>query len=123
MPHYALYHTGVGRKVPQMIKRKGATIRSKHGLEIPTGFLGPETDEEKKLTGFVFTRFPISPGMRFEVMRRDNYRCCLCGKAAQDGIKLEIDHKVPVAKGGETTTENLWVLCFDCNRGKGTSDL
>jgi hypothetical protein len=123
MPHYALYHTGAGGKVPKMLKRRGTTIKIKHGMEVPTGFIGPETEGETRLSGFVFARQPMSVSMRFEVMRRDNYRCCLCGKSAEDGTRLEIDHKVPVAKGGETTTENLWVLCFDCNRGKGTNDL
>lgn len=58
---------------------------------------------------------------RFKVLKRDGYRCQLCGRSAQDGIELEIDHKVPRAKNGSSKMSNLWTLCFDCNRGK--SDL
>ena len=59
-------------------------------------------------------------GLRFQVLRRDEYRCCICGREAADGVKLEVDHRVARSKGGMATLDNLWTLCFDCNRGKGT---
>lgn len=69
-------------------------------------------------------RSGLAVSLRFEVFRRDQYRCQLCGAAASDGdTKLEVDHKVPVAKGGGDEMENLWTLCFRCNRGKGTKTL
>ncbi len=55
---------------------------------------------------------------RFAIMQRDGFRCQLCGRTAQDGVKLEVDHKHPRAKGGTNDPSNLWTLCFDCNRGK-----
>ncbi|MBR0256284.1 MAG: HNH endonuclease [Synergistaceae bacterium] len=61
----------------------------------------------------------ITPGLRYDIMRRDNFRCQICGRTAQDGVKLEVDHKKPIAKGGRTEPNNLWTLCWDCNRGKG----
>ena len=61
--------------------------------------------------------------LRFIVLKRDDYRCQICGRDAQDGIKLEVDHKTPVAKGGTDDPLNLWTLCFDCNRGKRDHDL
>lgn len=51
-------------------------------------------------------------------MKRDNFRCKLCGRSAQDGVTLEVDHIKPVSKGGKTELNNLWTLCRDCNRGK-----
>ena len=33
-------------------------------------------------------------------------------------ITLVIDHKIPVELGGDTTIDNLWTLCSDCNGGK-----
>ena len=60
---------------------------------------------------------------RFAIFRRDNYRCQICGRTAKDGVRLEIDHKVPRAKGGSNHPSNLWTLCFDCNRGKSDYDL
>lgn len=67
---------------------------------------------------------PTAPSVRFAVLKRDNYRCQLCGRSAQDhGVVLEVDHKMPLAKDGKTTMTNLWTLCFDCNRGKRDNSL
>lgn len=66
-------------------------------------------------------RSSVTPGLRFHVFRRDGYRCRLCGRTADDGVKLEVDHIHPVARGGKTVYGNLWTLCFDCNRGKRDS--
>ncbi|MFQ5431805.1 MAG: HNH endonuclease [Nitrospinota bacterium] len=42
-----------------------------------------------------------------------------CGSSGQC-IKLEVDHKVPISKGGSDSLDNLQTLCFKCNRGKRT---
>lgn len=65
-------------------------------------------------------RKAISRKLRVLILERDGYRCCLCGKTAKE-TKLEVDHRIPVAKGGTDSLNNLWTLCIDCNRGK--SDL
>jgi len=65
-------------------------------------------------------RRAISRKIRLLILERDGFRCCLCGRTAKE-TKLEVDHKVPVAKGGTDSLKNLWTLCIDCNRGK--SDL
>lgn len=65
----------------------------------------------------------ISLSLRFDVFKADNYACQICGAKANDGVKLEVDHKIPKAKGGTNEINNLWTLCFKCNRGKGTKDL
>lgn len=62
--------------------------------------------------------------LRFDVFKRDNYRCQICGRTAQDdNVKLEVDHKLAKSKGGTDTLDNLWTLCFDCNRGKSAKQL
>lgn len=62
--------------------------------------------------------------LRFRILKRDGYRCQMCGRNAKDhGAILEVDHIVPRAKGGTDDPTNLWTLCFDCNRGKRDSDL
>lgn len=62
----------------------------------------------------------VTLALRFTILKRDGFACCLCGQGKQEGKKLEVDHKIPVADHGETTEDNLWTLCFECNRGKGT---
>lgn len=68
-------------------------------------------------------RSGMTPSLRFEVMRRDGFRCCLCGKTADEGATLEVDHRIAVSNGGPTIEPNLWTLCFTCNRGKAARDL
>lgn len=66
------------------------------------------------------TKREINLRLRFNVMRRDNFKCCICGAtpATNPTVELHIDHIVPWSKGGETTMENLQTLCSQCNLGK-----
>jgi 5-methylcytosine-specific restriction endonuclease McrA len=63
-------------------------------------------------------RTPISKKLRFEIFIRDNYTCQYCNRTLSDGIKLEIDHVLPISEGGTDDYENLITACQDCNRGK-----
>lgn len=65
----------------------------------------------------------ISNKLRYQVLKRDKFKCCACGAspAKDSSVELHIDHIVPWSKGGETTMENLQTLCSKCNLGK--SDL
>lgn len=67
-------------------------------------------------------RTPLSKGIRFEVFKRDSFRCQYCGRSAPDVI-LECDHIIPVASGGTDDLFNLVTACRDCNRGKGRREL
>jgi hypothetical protein len=83
----------------------------------------PFGKRKQKRAGYPRDLDPVTPRLRFLIFKRDNYRCQLCGRNAQQGITLEIDHKIPRSKGGKSTKENLWVLCFTCNRGKHNDSL
>ncbi len=61
------------------------------------------------------SRKTLSIRKRFFVLKRDRYRCRMCGRS---GVELEVDHKIPIAQGGSDALDNLQALCFDCNRGK-----
>lgn len=80
-----------------------------------------EAEARKATTAY--QRELVTPSVRFAIMKRDGYRCRICGRSAADGVELEIDHIVLVSKGGQSTPDNLWTLCFDCNRGKRADDL
>ena len=59
--------------------------------------------------------------LRQHIKERDHYTCRHCGVSVEDEphLLLEIDHIVPVSKGGLTTEDNLQTLCWRCNRSKG----
>ncbi|WP_296796289.1 HNH endonuclease [uncultured Methanobrevibacter sp.] len=64
-------------------------------------------------------RIPISKRLRVQVLDRDNSTCQLCGATIEDGVKLHVDHIMPVSKGGTNDLDNLQTLCAQCNLGKG----
>lgn len=66
------------------------------------------------------TKREVNLQMRFKVMVRDKFKCCICGRSPSStpGLILHIDHIKPWSKGGETVMENLQTLCQDCNLGK-----
>lgn len=55
--------------------------------------------------------------VRRKVMERDKYRCLKCGTHKD----LQVDHIVPVTKGGADDIDNLQTLCRKCNYEKMTS--
>ena len=55
--------------------------------------------------------------LRYQILKRDNFKCKSCGKNASE-VKLEIDHIIPISKGGKTIESNLQTLCVYCNGGK-----
>lgn len=65
-----------------------------------------------------YQRKSMTDSLRYDIMKRDGFRCQLCGASARDGAKLHVDHIVPVSKGGKTTKDNLRTLCSHCNLGK-----
>lgn len=56
--------------------------------------------------------------LREAIMERDDYTCQICGKYMPDEVGLQIDHIIPVSKGGKTVASNLRVLCSKCNSSK-----
>lgn len=78
---------------------------------------------EEKLTARAFTkeqRALMTYKLREFIKKRDNFTCCICGNSTstEPNLLLEIDHIVPVSKGGYTIEENLQTLCWKCNREK-----
>ena len=61
-----------------------------------------------------------SPKRRYELLKKYDYTCQYCGREAPY-VELEIDHIVPLSKGGTNKIENLIVSCWECNIGKSDS--
>ena len=83
-------------------------VKIRQGNAITT----PPISQVKHTTG----RTP-SAKLRKLIFERDNATCLLCGtnEEKEPGVKLVIDHIIPYSKGGETTYDNLQVLCRSCN--------
>lgn len=62
----------------------------------------------------------MTKNLRQQIIERDNYTCQVCGKKMFDGVGLQVDHIIPIAKGGKTIPSNLQVLCSKCNSRKGS---
>ncbi|MDY2968818.1 MAG: HNH endonuclease [Butyricicoccus pullicaecorum] len=78
---------------------------------------------ENRLTASAFAkeqRTLMTKKLREAIKARDNYTCCNCGNSThvEPNLLLEIDHIIPVSKGGRTEESNLQTLCWKCNRAK-----
>ena len=83
---------------------------------------------ESKLTASTFAkeqRALMTKKLREFIKTRDNYTCCTCGNSThvEPNLLLEIDHIIPVSKGGQTEEANLQTLCWKCNRAKSNKIL
>lgn len=54
-----------------------------------------------------------------DIKARFNYSCAYCGAK----LPLEIDHVIPVSKGGGTTVNNVVPACRSCNASKGNREV
>lgn len=66
----------------------------------------------------------IPIGLRYQVLRRDRFRCVTCGRspASDLGCVLHVDHVLAFSRGGKTRLDNLRTLCAECNVGKSAGD-
>ncbi len=72
------------------------------------GQVNPE--KEKELRDGAFEKSRGKDGL---------YHCACCGTADSSRIFFQVDHIVPMNKGGKSIPENLQILCRKCNGGKG----
>lgn len=72
----------------------------------------------------------FTPHERSQILERDNWKCRYCGTKVHDESqgnwntpnKAHIDHIVPISKGGDSTPDNLQVLCRTCNLSKSDKE-
>lgn len=69
-------------------------------------------------------RKTFSKHKRWAIFLRDKFICQLCSKDLKDLPEERIiDHKEPLSKGGSNKFNNLWLLCIQCDREKGSEIL
>ena len=57
---------------------------------------------------------------KLRIIERDGWTCFYCGRENLRLDEIEIDHKLPVSRGGPNTMDNLVTACRECNQRKGT---
>lgn len=90
----------------EQIKKKFLLLKE---IDFKTSLRKYNSNNQRKL---------MTRGLREKIMIRDNYTCQICGKYMPDEVGLQIDHIIPVSKGGKSVPSNLRVLCSKCNLKK-----
>jgi hypothetical protein len=87
-------------------------------LERFVGYLSELVKFKKSVAG---QRALMTQALRKFIKERDDYTCQECGISSysERNLLLEIDHIIPLSKGGITSEDNLQTLCWKCNRSKG----
>ena len=57
----------------------------------------------------------FTPHKKKQFLKRDGYKCVICGRGKKEGVELHIDHIKPKDLGGEATIENGQTLCAQHN--------
>lgn len=93
-------------------------IMNIHNLNAFVEYLSQKVKFKKSAAG---QRALMTSKLREQIKIRDNYTCKQCGISTEQEphLLLEIDHIIPVSKGGLTAEDNLQTLCWRCNRKKG----
>ncbi len=63
----------------------------------------------------------ISKSLKNKIRSQAKFRCGYCLRSETLlGMPMEFEHLTPLAAGGQTIEENLWLACRKCNECKGT---
>jgi len=68
----------------------------------------PKIVKQKELEDF-------TPEQKEAILKRDGYKCVICGRSEKDGVELHVDHIRPKSLGGKSTIENGQTLCAQHN--------
>jgi hypothetical protein len=110
--HWSLLYKTFDNFLDAYYKSQKRVLNKRHGVSA-SAEIAPQVSSEVKLTD----------ALKRQVLARDNKTCRCCGKKMRRGIKLEIDHIIPVAMGGKNVISNLQTLCTQCNTAKGVNEI
>ena len=57
----------------------------------------------------------ITAGLRKKMLKKYGYACAACG-VNNEKVPLELAHLIPLSQGGDTSEENLTLLCPNCHQ-------
>jgi hypothetical protein len=87
-------------------------------------FTSFESVSRSKLDKYTYSKLAlvergeISDSLRYDILKRDSFKCTICGASSNEGARLHVDHILPIAKHGKSIPSNLRTLCERCNIGK-----
>lgn len=114
-PEYAFEYVSAGGNSSQ---RTSVTL-NRQPLDALIEALGQKIRFRKSAAG---QRALMTARLRNFIKERDNHTCqnsrCNISLACEPHLLLEVDHVVPVSRGGMSTADNLQTLCWRCNRTK-----
>lgn len=73
----------------------------------------PDAVQQRELEDF-------TPEQKAIILKRDGYKCVVCGRGKKEGVELQVDHIKPKYLGGTSTIENGQTLCAQHNFIKKT---
>lgn len=59
--------------------------------------------------------YDFSNEQKKQILKRDDYKCVVCGRGSEDGIELQVDHIKPKDLGGTNHISNGQTLCAPHN--------
>ena len=82
--------------------------------------------EHRTISDRYFRKTKIESFDPFEIFDRDGWHCRMCGchtpsskRGSCNDDAPELDHVMPLSKGGDHTRDNTMLLCRRCNQEKG----
>lgn len=134
------YENVVNNMVGRVLRNRGVVEKKKDVYELVAYDLLTDEDRQliveecdRKIDAFIQkrglnvwehrrkNRRPVPGSIRYEVLKRANFRCELCGISA-DEKALEVDHITPKNRFGEDSINNYQALCYTCNAQKRDLD-
>lgn len=114
-----LNHGQDGKTWPGLIVARGQWTYCHAASCVDGGMITVDHIETPPTKADSSERGKMTQSLRYNIMSRDSFKCTLCGRNnAQDGVKLHVDHIIPISRGGKTEPSNLRTLCAECNHGK-----
>jgi len=95
-----------------------AAIKAMNSMRVPDELRADFELYNQDLLEGVAPSQHISLTKRECVAIRDAFICQYCGKEIQDESDYEMDHIVPIIRGGKDNYSNLVASCHDCNQKK-----
>lgn len=117
-PEYRFEYVSAGGNSSQRTTVKMDT----ETIDAMVGFLAQSIKFRKSAAG---QRALMTARLRTFIKERDQWTCVSCGASVhiEPNLLLEVDHIMPVSRGGLTQEQNLQTLCWRCNRSKSNKIL